>query len=43
MPGAKLSKPSKLATDSKLARDLWDVSAQIVKDKTGYSYPEIEV
>lgn len=35
-PIAKHSKPSQLAQNSQLARDLWDFSERIIEEKTGY-------
>jgi hypothetical protein len=42
VPFAQLGKSIKEGEDAQLARDLWDLSVKILKDKTGYSYPENE-
>jgi hypothetical protein len=38
VPFAKLGKPSDLAQDAQLASDLWKLSEEIIKDKTGFVY-----
>ena len=35
VPLAKLDQPSKLALDDKLAKELWDFSEAVVKEKLG--------
>jgi hypothetical protein len=36
VPYAQHSRPSSLGEDAQLARNLWDLSEKIIKEKTGY-------